>query len=169
MTKLPVAKLVGKNRDNLLSLALLNEGVINDDVLLPRQTKEIGVAVGAALASVDDIQLVEGELELLGKILYIRLQLAFLQGRELIEERQDGDRVDRNHENLETSAKHPEVVKELITGLLDDAEETREDRRGENDHEQVRLGHISNEQLRCLLVEPKLLFQDKSVVDTCRE
>jgi hypothetical protein len=75
-----MSKFVGKNGDNFLLGALLNEGIVNDDVLLPGETKEIGIAVSAALASINYMQLVKWELELLGQILDVGLQLSFLQG-----------------------------------------------------------------------------------------
>ena len=81
MTQLPVAELVRQNSNNLFRFALLNQGVVDNNVLLPGQTKEVGVAVSAALASINDEQLVKGEVELLSQGLGLSLKLAFLQGR----------------------------------------------------------------------------------------
>ena len=59
VAKAPVAKFVRQDGNHLLSVALLDQGVIDDDMLLPRKTKEVGIAVCAALATIDDIELVE--------------------------------------------------------------------------------------------------------------
>lgn len=69
MAQTPVTELVAQNGDHLLRLALLQQGIINYDVLLPGQTIEVSIAVGTALAAIDDVQLRERELELLGKVL----------------------------------------------------------------------------------------------------
>ena len=160
-----MAELVGENSDDLLGLALLNERVVNDNVLLPGETKEVGIAVGAALASINDIELVEREVELLGEALDIVLEFALLQRGQLVEERENGNRVDGDHEDLKKSGENPEVVEELIASLLDNGEETREDGRGQDDSDEVRLDHIRDKQLGSLLVEAKLFFENKGLVD----
>lgn len=66
MTKAPVTELVGENSDNLLGLALLDEGVVDDNVLLPWETEKVGVAVSAALASINDVEFLEREVETCG-------------------------------------------------------------------------------------------------------
>lgn len=165
MAKLPVTELVCKNSDNLLRFALLDQGIVDDNVLLPRQSKEVGIAVRTALAAINDEQFVERELQLFRKRFSLGLQLAFLQGRQLVEQRQDEDRIDRDHENLENSSEEPEVGDELVACLLDDAEETGEDRRRKGESEQVRLDHIRDEELWSLFVEPEFLFQDERMVD----
>lgn len=169
MAQAPVAKLVGENSNDLLGLALLDQSVVDDNVLLPGKTKEVGIAVGAALASINDVELVEGEVEFLGETLDLRLELALLQGGQLVEERQNGNRVDGDHEDLESGAKQPEVVEELVTSLLDDGEETREDGRGQDDSDEVGLDHVRDEQLGRLLVEAKLFLENKGLVDVGRE
>lgn len=101
MTKAPVAELVCENGHDLLGLTLLDEGVVDDDVLLPRQTEEVGVAVGASLASIDNVELLEWEVEARCQAFDAGLECARIQRRELVEEWQDGDGVDGDHENLE--------------------------------------------------------------------
>lgn len=129
VAKTPVTKLVSQDSRDFLLLALLDQGIVDDNVLLPGETKEVGVAVCAALAAVDDEQFVERELELLGQAFDIVLELALLERRKLVEQRENGDWVDGNHEDLETSDKDPEVEEELVSSLLNDAEETGQDRR----------------------------------------
>ena len=169
MTLLPVAQLVRKNRNDLLRLALLNQRVVNDNVLLPRQTKEVRVAVRAALAPVNHVQLMQRELQALGQRLDAVLELPLLQRRQLVEQRENGDRVDCNHEDLETGGEGPEVEEELVTGALDDGEETGQDGRREDEREQVGLDHIGDEELGRLLVESEPFFQDECMVDGRRE
>lgn len=57
MTQAPVAQLVGQDSRDLLCVALLNQRIIDDDVLLPGHAKEVGIAMGASLAAVNDEQL----------------------------------------------------------------------------------------------------------------
>lgn len=100
MAQRPVTKLMSEDRNDLLRLGLLNQSVVDDDVLLPWKAKEVGIAVGTALTSIDNVELLEGELELRGQSLNTGLQLAWLQRRKLVEQWEDGDRVDSNHEDL---------------------------------------------------------------------
>lgn len=69
VSKTPMTKLVSQNSNNLLGFALLNQGIIDDNMLLPWHTKEIGITMSASLASINDVKLGERELQSLGKIL----------------------------------------------------------------------------------------------------
>jgi hypothetical protein len=154
----PVAEFVGKNGDDLVALALLNQGIVDDNVFLPGQAKEVGIAVGATLAAVNDVQLVKWELELLRQVLDVRLQLALLQGGKLVEHWQNDDGINGDHENLQTSAEHPEIVEELVASLLNDGQEPGKDRRRQGEGQDVGLDQIGNKELRSLLVKTELLF-----------
>lgn len=68
---------------------------------------------------------------------------------------------------MKAGNEYPKVVEELATGFLDNGKETRKNRRGKDNSEQVRLDHIRNKELGSLLVKSKLLFQHKGVVDAC--
>ena len=100
-----MAKFVSKNSDNLLGLALLDQGIVDDNVLLPWHTEEIGITVSTSLAAINNIELVKRELQAFSKALNTSLQVARLEGRKLVEQRQNRNRVDGNHENLQTSSK----------------------------------------------------------------
>lgn len=169
VAKLPVTEFVSKDSDDLFRLTLLNKSIVDDNVLLPGETKEIGVGVGASLASINDVELVKRELEAGGKSLDLGLELALLERGELVEQRQDSNGVDSNHEDLEAGGESPEVEEELVAGLLDDLEETGQDGRSENEGQELRLENIGNKELGSLLVEAKLLLEDKSVVDGARK
>lgn len=165
MTKLPVTQLVRKNSNDLLRLALLNQGIVDHNVLLPGKTKEIGVGVGASLASINDVELVQRELEARGKRFNLGLELTVLERRQLVEQRQDSDGVDGDHEDLESNEEEPQVVEKLVASLLDDLEETSEERRCEDQGEGLGLDHISDKELGRLLVETELLLEHKCLVD----
>lgn len=169
MTKLPVAQFVSKNSNNLIRLALLDESIVDNNVLLPGETKEIGVGVGASLASINDIELVERELEASGKSFNLGLELTILKRRQLVEQRQDSNGVDGDHEDLKSNDEEPQVVEELVTSLLDDLEETCEERRRENEGESLGLDEIGDKELRRLLVETKLLLKDESLINRRRK
>ena len=169
MTELPVTQLVGKNSNNLIGLALLNQSIVDDNVLLPRETKEIGVRVGASLASINDVELVKGELETGGESFNLGLELTIFERRQLVEQRKDSNGIDRNHEDLESNDEKPQVVEERVTSLLDDLEETSEERRREDESESLGLDNIGDKELRRLLVEPEFLFKNKSLVNRRRK
>lgn len=57
VAELPVTEFVGKNGNDFIGLRLFNQGVVNDNVLLPRQTVEIGIRVRASFASINDKEL----------------------------------------------------------------------------------------------------------------
>ena len=51
----PMAELMAEDSDHFLRIALLDQSVIDDDMLLPWQTKKVCIAVSAPLAAVNDI------------------------------------------------------------------------------------------------------------------
>lgn len=164
MAKTPVAEFVAQNSDDLLRLALLDQGIVDDNVLLPGETVEVGVAVGAALATVDDVQLLQREFQLLGEVLNTSLQFARLQGRQLVEQRQDSNRVDSDSKDLDKDTEEPEIVEERVTGLLDNLEHRANNRSTQNNTQHLTLEHIRDPELEGLLVEAELLLEDESVV-----
>lgn len=102
-----MAQFMRQDSYDLLGLALLDEGIIDNNVLLPGHSKEIGVAVGAPLTAINHVQLVERELELSSESLDSSLQFSGFQGSELVEEGHNDDWPDGDHDNLQTRAKHP--------------------------------------------------------------
>lgn len=137
MSKTPVTKFVCKNSYNLFCLALLNQGVVNDNVLLPRHAKEIRVTMSTSLATVNNMELMKREFESTSKCFHASLQITRLERSELIEQREDRDRVNGNHEDLQTSSEHPEIVEEFVSGLLNDRQETGKDRWCKNERQHL--------------------------------
>lgn len=124
----PVTKFMTQDGNDFLSLALLNQGIIDDNVLFPRQAVEVRVAVSTPLAAINDIQLMERELELPGKALNACLQFSGFQRRELVEQWQDDNGVDGDSEDLNEDTKEPEVVEERVASLLHDLKHRADDR-----------------------------------------
>jgi len=81
-----VTELVGEDGLDLGGGRLLEKSVVEDNLLGPRQAVEVGVRVGRALAAVNDVEVLEGELELGGEGLDAGAHLALGDGRELVEE-----------------------------------------------------------------------------------
>ena len=160
----PVTKLVAENSDDLLRLTLLKQGVVDDNVLLPWQTVEVSVTVGTALAAINNMQLGERELELLSKVLDASLDGTRLERRELVEQRQDHNGIDGDCKDLDEDAKHPQVVEEGVTGLLDDLEHRTDNRSSQHDSEHLSLEHIRHPELNSLLVETELLLEHESLI-----
>ena len=76
MAHFPVAEFVREDGFDFFDFGFLDESVVDDNFLLPGQAGEVGVAVRAALAAVDDVELVQRELELLGERLDALLEIA---------------------------------------------------------------------------------------------
>jgi len=163
-----VTELVGKDCNYLFGFALLNQGVVDDDVLLPWQTEEVSIAVRASLAAIDNMKLFKREVQAGSQPLNASLEWSRLQRRELVEQRQNRDWIDSDHENLESSAEQPEVVEELVTGLLHNLQETSKNWWGKNESQYLRFDNIRNEDLWCLFIESKFLFQNKCAIDRSR-
>lgn len=144
MVLLPVAKLVRKDSLDFLLGALLKQSVVDDDLLLsnPGQAGEVGVAVGAALASINDLQLAEGEFELGSESLDRLLEFSGLQRLELVEEGNDEDGIDCHGRDLDNEHEDPEVVKEAVTSPFDNGQEGAADGDTECDGQGLALEHI---------------------------
>jgi hypothetical protein len=167
VAELPVAEFVGKNGDDLVGFRLFNQGVINDNVLLPWQTVKVGVGVRASLASINDKQFLQGEVVGGSQFLNLGLEFALLEGRQLVEQGLDKDGVCGGGEELQAGSKDPEIKDKLVARLLDNLEEGSQNRGHEDNGQQVGLDHIGNKELGRLLVEAKLFLQDKCIVDAC--
>lgn len=164
----PVAQLVGQNSGDFLRVALLNQSVVDNDVLLPGHAKEVGIAVCASLAAVNDEQLSQGEFELGREPFNLSLQITGFQRSKFVEQGRDDNGPYSDHENLKTSTEHPEVVEELLAGLLDDREEGSQNRRGQDNSQAHGLDLVRNVELRGLLVETELLLQHECMVNRGR-
>ena len=120
MAKTPVTKLMSQNGNDLLRITLLDQSIVNNNVFLPRKTIEVCIAVSAALATIDNVQLVEREAQLLSQSLNTSLQFTRFKRRELIEQRQNHKRVDSNSEDLNEDHEKPHIVEKGVPSLLND-------------------------------------------------
>lgn len=164
MSHFPVAQLVCKDSLNLLLGALLNKSIVQNNLFLPWQTGEVSIRVSRALGTINDLKLAERELETCGKRFDAVLERARLKRSELVEDRNNDDRVDCDCEQLHAQCEGPEVEEELIASLLDDLEEGCAERNAECEGKTLRLQHVANPEGDGLLVEAEGLFEDKVVV-----
>lgn len=164
VSHLPVTQLVGKHGLNLLGVRLLDQRVVDDNLLLPWQASEVGIAVGAALAAVNDLQFREREVEALGKSFDSVFERTGLERGKLVEQRNNDDGVDSNSEELDTESEQPEIVEELVTSLLNDLQESPAKRDTKGQRECLSLEQVGHPQADSLLVEAELLFEDEVVV-----
>ena len=72
-------KLVCQYAHDFFRFALLYQGVIDDNMLLPRQTVKVCVAVSASLAPVDHIERVQRKFQSLSQILNASFQRALFE------------------------------------------------------------------------------------------
>lgn len=155
---------MGQNSNNLLCRALLDKGIINDNVLGPGKSVEIRIAVAAAFRAIDGVQVLEREVEPLGKGLGLGLELALLERGKSVEQGEDKDGVDGNHESLEEDSEEAEVEEELVAGGLNDLQEGRKDRSAESEGEDLGLDEIGEEKSAGRLVEAELLLDIEGAV-----
>ena len=80
-----MTKFVSKNSNNLLGFALLDQGIIDDNVFFPWHTEEISITVSTSLATINDMEFGQWKLQSLRKILDTSLQVARFEGRKLVE------------------------------------------------------------------------------------
>lgn len=164
VAKTPMTQFMAQDCNNLLRLTLLDQSVVDDDVLFPRETIEVGVAVCAPLAAVNDMQLLKRELKLLSEVFDTGLDGTRLKGRQFVEQGQDNNRVDGDSEDLEEDAKEPQVVEEGVAGLLNDLENCANNGCSKYDTKHLSLEQVRNPETESLLVETKLLLKDESIV-----
>lgn len=81
----PVAQLVCQNCFHLFLGALFQEGVVDDNLLLPWEAGEVGIAVGASLAAIDNLEFAEWELELACQCIDTSLECSLLEWLEFVE------------------------------------------------------------------------------------
>lgn len=163
---LPVTKLVTQDSLDFLVRALLEQGVEDDNLLLanPRQSSEVRIAVGTALATVDDLQLREREFELRRKRFDRVLELAGLERLKLVEQWHDEDGVDGHAQNLDSQHEDPQVVEEVLARLPDDGQEGAANGNTERKTESLALDHVRDPGAHRHLVEAVLLLEDEVVV-----
>lgn len=150
--------------DNLFGFALLDQRIVDDNVLFPWKSVEVGIAVGTALAAVNNVQLMERELKTLRQIFDAGLQSTGFERRQLVEQGQDDDRVDGDGEDLDEHAKQPQIVEERVAGLLDDLEHGADNRRTQHDPQHLALEQVRDPQLQRLFVETEFLLENERVV-----
>jgi len=120
--------------------------------------------VRGALGAVDDLQLAEGEFEVRGEGFDAVLERAGFEGRELVEDGDNDDRVDCDGEELHSQGEGPEVEEELVAGLLDDFEEGGAQGDAEGEREALCFEHVADPEGEGLLVEAEGLFEDEVIV-----
>lgn len=164
VSHLPVTQLVSKNGLDLLGIRLLNQSIVDNNLLLPGQTGEVGVAVSTTLAAIDDLQFREREFETLSKSLDGDLERAGLERSKLVKQRDYDDGVDGDGEELDTESEQPKVVEELVASLLDDLQEGPAKGNTECNRKRLSLEQVGDPKTHSLLIEAELLLEDEVVV-----
>ena len=160
---------MSKDGDDLIGFRLLNQSIVDDDVLLPRQAIKVGIGVSAALRPVNDKKLLQGELMAGCELLDLGFKLSLVQRRQLIEQRLDENGIRSGGEQLQAGSKDPQVKHKLVSCFLNDLQEGSQDGRHQQDGKHVGLDHVSDEQLGSLLVETKFFLQNKRAVHASRQ
>lgn len=114
-------------------------------MLCPRKTVEIGIAVSRSLGSINLVKMLKREIELGSKRLRLVLDFALLERRKLVEERKDEDGIDGDHESLQEEGEQADIHKELVSGRLDDLQNTGENGASHNSSENLSFDKVANE------------------------
>lgn len=164
VSHLPVPQLVREDSLNLRNRRLLDQRVVNDDLLLPGQAGEVGVAVRAPLTPIDDLQLRERELETLRQPFDFVFERAGLEGREFVEQGHDEYGVDRYGTELDEEREEPDPEEELLACYLDYFEEGCAQGYSEGEREGLAFGEVREPEGEGLFVEAEGFFEDEVVV-----
>mmetsp|Transcript_10111 Transcript_10111/g.24096 ORF Transcript_10111/g.24096 Transcript_10111/m.24096 type:complete len:380 (+) Transcript_10111:383-1522(+) len=137
--ELPVPELVRQHRDDLARLALLAEGVVEDDALVVEEAVHVRVGVRGAPGAVHHVQLPERELQRACQLLDGGLELTLLQRLKLVEQWRNSHRVDGHHEEAQPAGEHPQVKSNVGARDLQDFRNSSDDGRDEHRSERDRL------------------------------
>lgn len=163
-----MSKLVRQDGNDFIRVRLLDKSIVNDNVLLPRQTIEIGVRVGTALRPINDEEVLQREFMRSSQSIDLGLEFALLKRRKLIEQGLNKDGIRRRRKELQPRSKHPQVKDELIARFLDNFQKSSQDGGHQRKRQQIRLDHVRDKQRRRLLIEAEFLFQNKGIVHAGR-
>ena len=147
----------------------------------PRQSEKVCIRMRATLRTVDFVEMLQRELELGCKCLDTSTELAFREGRELVEKRLNYRRVKDDHRKLKDksgeevshgdkmgvgggSQKHHDPGYETVTGPLEDIEEGSKNGSTNSYAESPAFQHVRKVQRRGGLVETMLLLEDEGFV-----
>ena len=117
-----------------------------------------------ALAAVDDLEFGEGKFKLRCECLDRVFEFTGFQRFELVEKGYDENRIDGHARDLNSQHENPKVVEEVLSGALDDSQESAADGDTKRNGKTLTLEHIRKPQLNRHLVEPEFLFQHEAVV-----
>ena len=160
----PMTEFVAQYCNDFFRLTLLNERVVNDDMFLPGKPIKVSVTVSTSLATVDDIKLFKRELKSPCQRFHRCLQLAFLERRKLVEERQDQYWIYGDCADLDPDGEEPKIIEEAVSGLLNDSKEPAQQRCTKGNHQGLFLQHIRYPKLQRLLIETELLLEYEGTI-----
>lgn len=155
---------MSENSYDLLRFTLFNQGVVDNNVLLPWETEKVGIAVCASLASINDVQRFERKLESGGQCFNAGLKFARLEWGQLVEQRENEHGVNGNGEKLDDNTEQPQIVEEACTSDLNDLQEGAQQRDTQRDRQGLTLHHICQPEFDRLFVKTEFFFEDKSAV-----
>jgi len=160
----PVAKFMSKDGFYFLSLALLDQGIEDDDMFAPWEAKEVGIAVRAALGTINLVQVLERELELRSQTFNPFPKAAFREWRQFVEEWLNNSRVDEDHQDLEREQERHQERNKAVTSPLENLQEGGKERCTECESDQPTFDSIRDKQPRGCLVEPVLFLENEGLI-----
>jgi hypothetical protein len=149
---------------NLLVRGLFQECIVDDDLLLPGQASEVGVAVRGAFGAIDNVQLRKWELEFSRQCFDGFLQRARFERLEFVKQRNDEDGVDGDGDQADGKREDPEVVEEARPGLFDDGKHSSANWCPKGNGQSLSLELIHQPQVQRHLVESKGFLEHEVVV-----
>ena len=169
VAQLEVAQFVRQHGLDLLRLETRQQGVEEHDALGAAEAREIGVAVGAALAAVHHEQAARREADARHQALDALLEAGVFERGELVEHRRDHARVDRNHEQLEPAPHQPGIEPPQVARLVHQGEHHPQQRQADDGADDRALDEVGEPQAGRHLVEAEALFQHELAVPVQRQ
>ena len=164
MAHAEVAEFVREDGFDLRNVEARQQGVEEHDALGFAEAGEIGVAMAAALAAVHHEQALRGETAAGNQAFDALLHLAFLHGRELVEQRGNEGRVDRQHQRIEHDPDHPDIQPPVFTHAGHQPEHREQQRQAEQRADHCVLDQISKVHSQGHLVEPEAALNAEGAI-----
>lgn len=130
-----------------------------------KQSIEVGVAMRGPFRSLDDKQLLQGELQGCRQFLNIRPQLSIVQWLVRVKEWRNDTGIDGHKYQRDNAHERPEPDEEVVASTLHDGNDCGGNGQAEGQRHQETLQLVLDEEGQRLLVESVFLFEAEDLID----
>lgn len=155
MSQTPVSQFMRQDCFDFAVFGFLEECIVENDFLFEEgKTGEVSIAMGAALAAVNDLQFGEREFEFGGQCFDLFTKWAGLERSELVEQWHNEDWIDGDTNDLYSKHEQPDVVEKDITSALNDPKKGAAKRNSESNAQCLTFEHVRDPETECLFIKP---------------